>query len=151
MKTEKISEKHIRDEKVAKLKETGLKEMQKYKPVLIEIISNLEKDTADYFKKIDDYITEYHRVLLFEEFLKSDKSFNRKHVENPERDSVIYFISSKTIDIWLSRGVLTKYLNFMEIKEMRCGTLRDEYFTEYTDFITVLDTILYNEENKEEN
>lgn len=147
---DKLSNDHTRDMKIKQLKETGLKEIQMYKPKLIKSIVKgfYSSENSNIIENIDYLIDEYYKVLLLENYLKDDYSFKSYHAKYHECDTVFYYMSTRDIDIWFECGVLTKYLAFMKGKTL--VELNDGFFQLSRDFITAIDSIMYDKKHKEE-
>lgn len=149
--SEKISEKHIRQEKINKIKEIGLKEIQQYKEKYFKEVVSLYY--SDYDKKIEelDYFNKiYHQVLLLESCLKT-KDFLMDYLNKyPEYDKINYVVSINDIDMWLEAGVLDHYLVVMERNHYDyILSLPDRHFSSiYNNFFSVFEKIIYDEKHK---
>lgn len=146
---EKISEKHIRQKKINRIKRVGLKEIQQYKEERFKDILSLYNSNNKKIEEFDYIIIEYYRVLLLQNYLLNENAFNHYFAEYPDQDYIVYVIPIKDLNMWLEAGILRHYLFFMETKEYDFALLQDEFFTSvYNNFFSVLENILYDEKHK---
>lgn len=94
MMNERLSEKSIRDEKVAKLKVKILKEIIEEQSEIKLLMDDCEND-------FDMLVEEYYQLLQLKKYVEDDNSFCRYEAMHGDIDVIIYSVSSKEIDIWL--------------------------------------------------
>ena len=150
---EKISDKPIREEKIKRLKEKILKEIE-------EELERGKRDlTYDLTNGIEDeYEFKYvihtmHYLYKLREFVNWEHSFNMIYAEYYNFDIVIYAVSMREIDIWLQDdyNFVTQFLfnaNYDDnviVEHM----LNDEYLG--INFTNIFDAIAYDEKQKTKN
>lgn len=146
---EKISKKHIRKEKIDKLKYIGLQEIEKTK---LEICEKLNVDLFNNERdKYDTLAFNYYCLIMLENYLKNECSLWEIVDIQPEFDSVFYTINLMTIDIWMEKGVVNKYLYYMEDTFEACHILTDDFFGCRSNFISIFESVLYKQKLKEQN
>lgn len=142
---EKISDEAIRREKVQKLKEKIMSEIEKrignYRKVLR---TNIQDDDFEY------YIRESFVLLELKQYLESDCCFMEYEAKYSDKDIVIYAVSDKDLSIWLQEdySFVSNYL----IKAEEDGynvfpILNDRYFG--YNFTNIFDSALYDESQME--
>ena len=149
---EKISDKPIREDKIKRLKEKILKEIE-------EELERGKRDlTYDLTNGIEDeYEFKYvihtmHYLYKLREFVNWEHSFNMIYAEYYNFDIVIYAVSIREIDIWLQDdyNFVTQFLfnaNYDDnviVEHM----LNDEYLG--INFTNIFDAIAYDEKQKNE-
>lgn len=141
---EKISDEIVRREKIRKLKEKIILEIEKR-------ISNYKKGLQS---KIEDelfnyYIKECFVLLELKQYLESDYCFMRYEAKYNDKDIVIYMVSDKDLDIWLQKdySFVENYLLKAEEAEYNIfSILNDKYFG--YNFTNIFDRILYDEKQR---
>ena len=141
---EKISDEIVRREKIRKLKEKIILEIEKrisnYKKGLQ---SNIEDELFNY------YIKEFFVLLELKQYLESDQCFMGYEAKYNDKDIVIYMVSDRNLDIWLQEdySFVENYL----LKAEEAGynifsILNDKYFG--YNFTNIFDSILYDEKQR---
>lgn len=141
---EKISDEIVRREKIRKLKEKIILEIEKrisnYKKGLQ---SNIEDELFNY------YIKEFFVLLELKQYLESDYCFMGYEAKYNDKDIVIYMVSDRNLDIWLQEdySFVENYL----LKAEEAGynifsILNDKYFG--YNFTNIFDSILYDEKQR---
>lgn len=141
---EKISDEIVRREKIIKLKEKIILEIEKrisnYKKGLQ---SNIEDELFNY------YIKEFFVLLELKQYLESDYCFMGYEAKYNDKDIVIYMVSDRNLDIWLQKdySFVENYL----LKAEEAGynifsILNDKYFG--YNFTNIFDSILYDEKQR---
>lgn len=141
---EKISDEIVRREKIRKLKEKIILEIEKrisnYKKGLQ---SNIEDELFNY------YIKEFFVLLELKQYLESDYCFMGYEAKYNDKDIVIYMVSDRNLDIWLQKdySFVENYL----LKAEEAGynifsILNDKYFG--YNFTNIFDSILYDEKQR---
>ncbi len=141
---EKISDEIVRREKIRKLKEKIILEIEKrisnYKKGLQ---SNIEDELFNY------YIKEFFVLLELKQYLESDYCFMGYEARYDDKDIVIYMVSDRDLDIWLQKdySFVENYL----LKAEEAGynifsILNDKYFG--YNFTNIFDSILYDEKQR---
>jgi hypothetical protein len=147
---EKISEAHIREEKIKRLKEKALKEIEKEMELCKrDLIYDLtvEMDAEEF----ENTIKIVHSLYKLKEYINSEYSFMRYTYKNYNLDIVIYEIPIKNIDIWLQDDCtfITKFmLDNMEDGFVAENVMYDRYFS--YDYIGIIESIEYDEKLKKE-
>ena len=150
---EKISEKHIREEKVKKLKEKIYSE--------IENISNrtrkemhqllLVDNTSEYFEENWDFlIARAFCLARLKEYISSDFAFQTIEVERPVYDLVIYQVSDEYLNIWLQDDYNFALSFLGKIEDGKTvdvyEILNDSYFG--YEFVSAFEVIKYRKEHE---
>lgn len=141
---EKISDEIVRREKIRKLKEKIILEIEKrisnYKKGLQ---SNIEDELFNY------YIKEFFVLLELKQYLESDYCFMGYEAKYNDKDIVIYMVSDRNLGIWLQEdySFVENYL----LKAEEAGynifsILNDKYFG--YNFTNIFDSILYDEKQR---
>ena len=141
---EKISDEIVRREKIRKLKEKIILEIEKrisnYKKGLQ---SNIEDELFNY------YIKEFFVLLELKQYLECDYCFMGYEAKYNDKDIVIYMVSDRNLDIWLQKdySFVENYL----LKAEEAGynifsILNDKYFG--YNFTNIFDSILYDEKQR---
>lgn len=140
---EKISESHIREEKVRKLKEKILEEIKKEQNVLRFMMT---ENNCDF----DEYATKYYQLMQLKEYMESKAAFCQYEVYDENKDYVVYTVDSKLLDIWLQKkyNFALQFLhNLKRCPDELFETLNNDYFGHH--FTNMYDIIAYDE--KQEN
>ena len=135
---EKLSEKSIRMDKVAKLKSKILKEIAEEQEDIKLLINDCEND-------LDMLIEEYYQLLQLKKYVEDDNSFCRYEAIHGDIDVIIYSVSSEEIDIWLQEDynfVVCFMSKVREMPEAIFGMLNDDYFG--YQFTNIFDKIAYD-------
>ena len=143
---EKISEKHIREEKIKRLKEKIYSEIDDItKRLRREMYQLLFVDNTDeYFEDDWEYlISNGFYLIKLKEYIDNPMVFQTIIAEYKDDDIVIYQVSDENLDIWLQDDfnfVLT-FINNMEFRERRnvYEILNDKYF-EYN-FVSIFEKV----------
>ena len=138
MMNEKLSEKSIRAEKVAKLKVKILKE-------ITEEQSEIKLLMDDCGNAFDMLVEEYYQLLQLKKYVEDDNSFCRYEAMYGDIDVIIYSVSSEEIDIWLQEDynfVVCFMSKVREIPEAIFRMLNDDYFG--YQFTNIFDKIEYD-------
>ena len=141
---EKISDEIVRREKIRKLKEKIILEIEKrisnYKK---ELQSNIEDELFNY------YIKGFFVLLELKQYLESDYCFMEYEAKYNDKDIVIYMVSDRDLDIWIQNdySFVENYL----LKAEEAGynifsILNDKYFG--YNFTNIFDSILYDEKQR---
>ena len=133
---EKISDEIVRREKIRKLKE--------------KIMSEIEKEISNCKKELQSNIQDKDFALLeLKQYLKNDYCFMRYEAKYNDKDIVIYMVSDKDLDIWLQKdySFVENYL----LKAEEAGynifpILNDKYFG--YNFTNIFDSILYDKKQR---
>lgn len=149
---EKISEKHLREEKVRKVKEKILKEIaEEVGRCKNGIGYALDYDDEEYF---DEMIFRIHSLFRLKKYIEREYTFMKETALNYDSDLVIYTVSIDYINIWLQDdyNFVSEFIVNAEKEErnrvlIEC-MLNDEYFG--IDFTSIFDKIAYDEKVKKE-
>ena len=148
--SENISDKPIREEKVKRIKEKILKEIEEelelwQKDLKYDLTEGIE-DQEEYENTIE---TIYYLHKL-REYIKWEHSFNKIYGTYPEYDAIIYAVPMREIDIWL-QGDFNFTQHFLFNKEYDGTTLttmlNDDYFG--INFTSIIYKAKYTEKMKE--
>ena len=138
MMNEKLSEKSIRAEKVAKLKEKILKEITDEQSEIKLLMDDCQND-------FDMLVEKYYQLLQLKKYVEDDNSFCRCEAIHGDIDVIIYSVSSEEIDIWLQEdyNFVVCFMNKVrEMPEAIFGMLNDDYFG--YQFTNIFDKIAYD-------
>ena len=141
---EKISDEIVRREKIRKLKEKIISEIEKE-------ISNCKKELQSNIQDKDfDYcIKECFVLLEIKQYIENDYCFMRYEAKYNDKDIVIYMVSDKDLNIWLQEDysfVGNYLLKAEEVGYDVFPILNDKYFG--YDFTNIFDSILYDERQR---
>lgn len=141
---EKISDEPIRKQKVKKLKNKILKEIDERLTLKKEYLTDAENE---YF---EDDIEECFILLQLKKYINYEYSFMQDERRCPNEDIVIYTVSDKKLNILLQDNYNVAFNFLHEIKRNQYNVyqiLNDEYFGR--EFISILDMALYESKQKE--
>ena len=142
---EKVSERHLREEKVKKVKEKILTEIsEKLVKFKKEIILHVSNDEC-----FDYYIKRCFALHRLKEYLGCEYTFMEVEVEYPDRDIIIYTISDRDLNIWLqdTYSFTSEFLhNAVEFEHDIYSILNDRYFAHQ--FINLIDYATYDEKKE---
>lgn len=155
---EKYSEEYIRIEKINKIKERILKDIEKEENTLKKYINaaiyhknnNIQSKEEEWFSMI---IEEYALLCLKEYILKPD-TFLEFYKMSEEEDYIIYVIPDKYLNIWLQEnypfvsnfiGVITEE---KDSHKSLHHILNDTYFS--NQFMSAVEIIYYQTKMKED-
>lgn len=141
---EKISDEIVRREKIRKLKEKIMSEIEKeIRNCKKELQSNIQDKDFDYC------IRDSFALLELKRYIENDNCFMRYEAKYNDKDIVIYMVSDKDLDIWLQKdySFVENYL----LKEEEAGynifpILNDKYFG--YNFTNIFDSILYDKKQR---
>ena len=147
---EKISDQPIREEKIKRLKEKILKEIE-------EELERGKRDlTYDLTNGIEDEyefertISIMHYLYKLREFVNWEHSFNTVYGVYPQHGTIVYAVSMREIDIWLQEkyNFVSHFLFNIDKEEFRVveEMLSDDYFGIH--FTSIFDRIAYDEKQK---
>ena len=143
---EKISEKHLREEKVKKLKEKILVEIKEYSDDARRYIKNFPADGNE--KRWKSLVSREFTLLKLKEFIQKKDCFLRARKIYPEDDIIIYTIPDKNLNIWLQEDY--KFVSNFLFNAVDCSVfdlLNDDYFAyEHT---SIIEHAMYDEKQKE--
>lgn len=147
---EKLSETPIREEKIRKLKEKILTEIDKYsdrnrKHMKVYLTSNNDIVEDWYYMVTQEFL-----LLRLKEYIENVNSFWSFENKYDDKDIIIYQISDRKLNIWLQDDYdfVFNYLNKFEFEGVRDAydILNDRYFG--YEFTNIFDEILYNDRTK---
>lgn len=150
---EKISEIPIREEKIRKLKEKILAEIDKYlvrnrRDMKIYLIDN--EDVIEYW---DFMITQEFSLLRLKEYIENDNTFWLFEERYNDKDIIIYQVSDRKLNIWLQEdyNFVSHFLYKIEFEGFSdvYKILNDRYFG--YEFTSIFDEIQYDERMKNSN
>lgn len=150
---EKISDKEIRNAKVEKVKQKILKEIEEYSTkVLKRGIQNYLKEKNADEELWNSLIMEEHALLKLKEYIQNPNCFQEIIDIHPELDVIIYYVTDKTLDIWLQEdfNFTFRFLNTLENMEVPdVFVLLDDDFLDHN-IGSIIDRVLYDQSKKEE-
>lgn len=140
---EKISESHVREEKVRKVKEKILTEIKKEQERAKWLMQHGNKSMFDVF------VEEYYHLMQLKNYMENKNSFSECETMVKDNDYVVYTVATVNIDIWLQENYnFTR--NFLSEVEERPWALyemlTDEYFGYH--FTSILEKAMYDQQNK---
>lgn len=150
---EKISESHIREEKIKKLKEQILSEIDKCSKRNIEYLKTLiSQDEIDQ-EEYDYIITQEFNISKLKDYVNFKGSFNSFSAKYPSEDIIIYLVHIDNINIWLQEdynfvGEFLAHIEYDNIKDV-FTMLNDRYFA--YEFTSIFDLARYHEKMEKEN
>lgn len=141
---EKISDEIVRQEKIRKLKEKIMSEIEKE-------ISNCKKELQSNIQDKDfDYcIRDSFALLELKRYIENDYCFMEYEAKYNDKDIVIYMVSDKDLDIWLQKDYSFVRNYLLKVEEAGYNIfpiLNDKYFG--YDFTNIFDSILYDERQR---
>ena len=148
---EKISEKHIREEKIRKLKEKIYSEIdnvtkrtrREMRALLSEGIDKNEELKKDW----DFLVTREFCLARLREYISSGFAFQTIETEYPARDLVIYQVSDEYLNIWLQDdyNFALSFLSEIEFGKVYdvYEILNDRYFG--YEFVSAFEAVIYRE------
>lgn len=151
---EKISEQHIRDEKIQKLKEKILSEINKRSENnKKELYVYINPDTALklYTEDYERVIKEEYNLLQLKEFINNE-TLNDSSLKEPKCDLIIYYISLETIDLWLQEkySFVTNFLTQIEYERYPVSYILNVKFLG-SQFTNIFDIVAYKDKKEKEN
>ena len=152
----KLSEKHLREEKVERLKTKILGEIKTIQADCLDVLEVFlqNKNSVD-VDFIENEISTYFCLMQLKRCLESPGMFMQCTMINDLTDTITYIINDKTLDIWLqdNYSFTSQYLTIIEGRPLFMVSVFDEYYLAYN-FTNTFDRIAYNkkmEEKKDEN
>lgn len=151
---EEIKNKQERLEKIEKLKEKILKEIERENKLLKKELFCLSNENND-SKEYDDLVTKSYQLIELKKYIQDENSFCSIQFRDCITGDTIYFVSIKNINIWLdeSYNFVSNYLSKLENKEyILFELLDDQYFGKH--FTHIFDEMRFDRkqlENKENN
>ena len=150
---EKISEIPIREEKIKKLKEKILADIDKHLERNRQDMKILLTNNENIMQDWDFIVTQEFTLLRLKDFIKNEYTFWSIEARYEEEDIIVYQVSDRDINIWLQDDYrfVNSFLDKMEL-EGYCDVyqiLNYRYFGyEFTD---IFDEIKYDEKMKNSN
>ena len=150
---EKISEIPIREEKIKKLKEKILADIDKHLARNQRDMKVYLTDNEDAIEDWDFMVTQEFTLLRLKDFIKNKYTFWSTEARYETKDIIIYKISDRDLNIWLQDDYyfVDSFLSKIEL-DGYCDVyqiLNDRYFGyEFTD---IFDEIKYDEKMKNSN
>lgn len=149
---EKISDKPIREEKIKRLKEKILKEieeeLERFKRDLTYDLTNGIEDEYEFERTISTMSCLYK----LREYIKWKHSFKKVYAEYIQHGTIIYAVPIREIDIWLQEkyNFASQFLFNIEHKEYIVveEMLSDDYFGIH--FTNIFDRIAYDRKLEKE-
>ena len=151
---EKISEKHIREEKIKKLKEKIYSEIdditkRTMREMLVLLSDGIDKN-EELKKDWDFLVTREFCLARLREYINSDFAFQTIEAEYPAHDLVIYQVSDEYLNIWLQDDYNFTLSFLGEIKDRKTfdvyEILNDRYFG--YEFVSAFEVIKYRKEHE---
>ena len=147
---EKISEIPIRQEKVRKLKEKILKEIDKYLKMNREelefYLTRNETNAEDW----NYMITEEFSLLRLKEYIENDRTFMSIIDRHDDKDIIIYAVPDRELNVWLQDDYSFTSNFLCKIQYEGCcdvyTMLNDRFFR--SQFTNIFDKIFYDEKIK---
>lgn len=140
---EKISEEEIRREKVEKVKNKILSEIDNRICSYKKLFAINEKTTEEDY---NFFISENFALLELKKYLKRDNCFMSYEAKYLDKDIVVYVVSEKTLNVWMQKdyNFIYNYLDKAEENEYNVFPLLNDKFFGY-EFLNSFDYILYDE------
>lgn len=141
---EKISDEPIRKQKVKKLKNKILKEIDCHIKIYKREMMNIENE---YY---DNYVKEYFALLQLKEYLGNEYCFMQYEIKDYNEDKVVYMVSDKLLNIWSQKYYYfaNHFLSNVEKNKYHIfGLLNDRYFG--YEFTNLFDIVLYDKKQEE--
>ena len=150
---EKISEIPIREEKIKKLKEKILAEIDKYLLRNRRYMKVYLTDNEDVIEDWDFMITQEFSLLRLKEYIENGNTFWSIEVRYEEEDIIVYQVSDRELNIWLQEdyNFVSNFLCKIEFEGFSgvYKILDDRYFG--YEFTNIFDEILYDDRMKNSN
>jgi len=149
---EKISEQEKRAEKIAKVKAKILKEIEQCLNKNIQDFQyclNQKETDKEY---LDYLIRESFALIQLREYIEKEERFLIHRDIYPATDTIVYYVSDKTLNIWLQEDfnfALRFLIEFENLEIPDVFIMLDEDFLEFN-IASIMDRALYEEktENK---
>ena len=152
----KLSEKHLRQEKVAKLKTKILAEIDDCKTMLKEYLLSYYKDQSELTDELfEDYITELYSLMQLKKFIVRPSTFMMAGAVYEDNDYIAYYVDDRDLDVWLQEDY--KFVNnfILNMGDPYKGPshlvhmLTENYFA--YNFTNIFDLIEYGRKTEEHN
>lgn len=140
---EKISEEEARLEKVRKVKNKILSEIDDRICAYKKLFTINEKTTEEDY---NFFISENFALLELKKYLKKDNCFMSYEAKYLDKDIVVYVVSERTLNVWMRKdyNFIYNYLDKAEENEYNVFPLLNDKFFGYA-FTNNIDYILYDE------
>lgn len=150
---EKISEIPIREEKVRKLKERILVDIEKYLERNRQDMKIYLMNNENVIEDWDYMISQEFTLLRLKDFIKDEHTFWATEARYEDRDIIVYQVSGKNLDIWSQDDYhfVNSFLSKMEF-DGYCDVyqlLSDRYFG--YEFTSIFESVLYDKKMKDAN
>lgn len=141
---EKLSDEIVRREKIRKLKEKIMSEIEKeFSNCKKELQSNIQDKDFDYC------IRDSFALLELKRYIENDYCFMRYEAKYHDKDIVIYMVSDKDLDIWLQKdySFVENYLLKAEEAGYNIFSILNDKSFGYN-LTNIFDSILYDEKQR---
>lgn len=142
--SEKLSERPIREEKIKRLKEK----------ILVEIEEEYERlrfwmsEDSEHF---DNYVEQYYQLAQLKNYITAEHTFWNYEAMYEKDDYVVYQVSEKTLDIWLQDDYNFVIAFMIEVQDRPWALfkmLNDRYFG--YQFTNIFAEIAYDKKRRDE-
>lgn len=143
---EKISEKHLREEKVKKVKEKIFAEIEEWLNDAKHIIKiSLENNDEEEF---NFWVTRAFNLARLKEYMQMENCFLSYHAMYDDQDTIVYRIPDKNLNIWLQDGYnfVSRFLGDSDHADV-FDLLNDNYFA--YKHISIIEEIVYDKKQEE--
>lgn len=144
---EKISEQGKRAEKVAKVKAKIFKEIEQCLKKNIQDFQYCLKQKETDKEYLDYLVQESFALIQLREYIEKEERFFIHRDRYPALDTIVYYVSDKTLNIWLQEDynfALRFLVEFENLEIPDVFIMLDENFLEFN-IATIMDRALYKE------
>ena len=137
--SEKLSERPIREEKIKRLKEKILAEIE-------EEHERLRFWMSEDSKHFDDYVEQYYQLAQLKNYIASEHTLWCYEVMDEKEDYVVYQVTERDLDIWLQDDynfAMSFMVRICDSPWALFDVLNDGYFGYH--FTNLFDRIAYDE------
>lgn len=141
--SEKLSERPIREEKIKRLKEKILAEIE-------EEYERLRFWMSEDSEHFDDYVEQYYQLAQLKNYITSEYALWCYEAMYEKDDYVVYQVSEKTLDIWLQDDYNFVIAFMIEVQDRPWALfemLNDRYFG--YQFTNIFAEIAYDKKKEE--
>ena len=149
---EKISEQGKRAEKIAKVKAKIFKEIEQCLNKNIQNFQYCLSQTETNREDLDYLVRESFALIQLRAYIEKEERFWDYRDRYPAMDTIVYYVSDKTLNIWLRDDfnfALRFLIEFENLEIPDVFIVLDEDFLEFN-IASIMDRVLYEEktENK---
>ena len=143
---EKISEKHLREEKVKKVKEKILAEIEEWLDDAKQLIKLFLENNDE--EEFNFWIARTFNLARLKEYIQMENCFLGYHAMYNDADTIVYTIPDKNLDIWLQDdyNFTSSFLHRADHTDV-FDLLNDKYFA--YNHTSIIEEIVYDKKQQE--